>query len=365
MSHFIWTDDFQTGGELQDVKSTADGLRLTGMTSILGDGSGDYVEVPWHSDFDLTTNLTIEAIANVTSDSTFPFVSKRQGYLPAHWQFQTNTGRKLQLWFYTNSWNGVSTPDSVFELNRLTHFAVTYSSGNVGFYVDGHPVGNGTVASPLPTGQVAVRLGAILESNQYYFNGHLAEVRIWNKALSVEQVTSNAYRSLRGDEPGLIALWRLNEASGTVITDDSGRGHNGTLNGGTWTATSKRFGYRLAELSLSGIATTLLPRIAWTSTEPANTGIIIETNISLDGGQTWQGWQACTNGGVVPGIMVGTDLSNARLKIWEHLHTTDPSVEPVLHSLDVTCETMSYRMRRIPLTSRFRVVPMAREIHVP
>ncbi len=76
--------------------------------------------------------------------------------------------------------------------------------------------------------------------------------------------------------------------------------------------------------------------ISWTTTLPANTTLTIETNLSLDGGTTWQGWQICGNRSVIPGIGAGTDLSTAQLKIRQKLTTTDPLVTPQLQSLTVT-----------------------------
>lgn len=47
------------------------------------------------------------------------------------------------------------------------------------------------------------------------------------------------------------------------------------------------------------------------------------------------GWKQCTNGEAIPDLPPNTDLSNARLKIWEHIHTYDPEIDPVLHSVAI------------------------------
>ena len=36
------------------------------------------------------------------------------------------------------------------------------------------------------------------------------------------------------DESDLQAYWRMNEGSGTTVTDSSGEGNHGTVNGATW-----------------------------------------------------------------------------------------------------------------------------------
>jgi len=65
--------------------------------------------------------------------------------------------------------------------------------------------------------------------NGVSFNGILTEVRIWNRALSHDEIDNNRWRSLSGNEHGLAAYWPLNEGMGTVMNDHSGNASNGTL----------------------------------------------------------------------------------------------------------------------------------------
>ena len=37
-----------------------------------------------------------------------------------------------------------------------------------------------------------------------------------------------------GNEAGLVGYWNFNEGSGNTVTDLSGNGNNGTINGATW-----------------------------------------------------------------------------------------------------------------------------------
>jgi hypothetical protein len=43
----------------------------------------------------------------------------------------------------------------------------------------------------------------------------------------------------------LVAAYAFNEGSGTIVTDASGNGNNGTINGATWT-TSGKYGNALS-----------------------------------------------------------------------------------------------------------------------
>ncbi|HQO27719.1 MAG TPA: hypothetical protein PKX21_01500, partial [Candidatus Pacearchaeota archaeon] len=56
----------------------------------------------------------------------------------------------------------------------------------------------------------------------------------------------------------------------------------------------------------------------------------VQTNLSLDGGNSWQGWQSVSNGGAIPGINSGVNLSNARLQVRHTLATEEIGVSPIL-----------------------------------
>lgn len=96
------------------------------------------------------------------------------------------------------------------------------------------------------------------------------------------------------------------------------------------------------EYSLSSVGVASSSSISWTATIPSGTGISVESNLTLDGGSTWQGWQTCSNGGSIPGISKGTNLSNAKLKVRQTLSTTNTSITPQLNDLTISV-TSGYR----------------------
>lgn len=68
-------------------------------------------------------------------------------------------------------------------------------------------------------------------SGATYFAGSIDEVRVWNQALDGATIAENWNRTFLGSQPGLVALWEFNEGQGTVATDSSGNGHDGTFEG--------------------------------------------------------------------------------------------------------------------------------------
>ncbi|RJQ25439.1 MAG: S8 family peptidase [Peptococcaceae bacterium] len=79
--------------------------------------------------------------------------------------------------------------------------------------------------------------------------------------------------------------------------------------------------------------------INWEATTPVDTSLIVETNLSFDGGFTWEGWQTCANNKEVPGIGFDSNLSNARLKYRAVLTTEDVLVTPKLHDVSLEIKT--------------------------
>jgi len=99
-----------------------------------------------------------------------------------------------------------------------------------------------------------------------------------------------------------MGYWKFNESSGSTAFDSSGNGNNGTI-------------------------------FEATRVNSIQSSVQVETNLSLNGGSTWQGWQSVTNGETIPGAVSGANLSNARLQTRQVLTTEKEGVNPVLGSL--------------------------------
>jgi len=67
------------------------------------------------------------------------------------------------------------------------------------------------------------------------FDGYLDEVRIWNRALTREEIKLNMTHEINFPQPGLVGYWKFNEGSGILASDSSGNGNDGFLvNGPVW-----------------------------------------------------------------------------------------------------------------------------------
>jgi len=98
-------------------------------------------------------------------------------------------------------------------------------------------------------------------------------------------------------------------------------GENSFGFGGTWTG---------PELDLSQVGRVGGSTIAWQATEQTVTGVTVET--SIDGGQTWQ---QASNGGPVPGLSHGSDVTDTTLQVRVTVESEHPYGIVDLSSLQV------------------------------
>ena len=108
------------------------------------------------------------------------------------------------------------------------HIAVVRTNSTDGeIYVDGSLVG--TDSGPAKSlNNVPVWIGRGF-TGPFYFDGEIDEVRIWNAALTQEEIQATMHIALDGGEPDLVAYWDFDEGEGQVVYDMSGNRNDGYL----------------------------------------------------------------------------------------------------------------------------------------
>ena len=114
-----------------------------------------------------------------------------------------DTGIKLTAGQWYNV--ALSHVNDIFTLD--VDGAVVYTSGPQGAFTMGH----------LDTPDFTLIGGN--SGGTEGFNGGIADVSVWNTALSQSQVQAIEFGTLSGTEPGLAAYYALNDGSGTTATD--------------------------------------------------------------------------------------------------------------------------------------------------
>ncbi|WP_254567337.1 LamG domain-containing protein [Oscillatoria sp. HE19RPO] len=67
-----------------------------------------------------------------------------------------------------------------------------------------------------------------------HFRGQMAEIQVWNVALTEEQIQQNLQQGVTGEETGLRYYWPLNEGEGTWVQDIANPPNHGKIRGATW-----------------------------------------------------------------------------------------------------------------------------------
>jgi len=129
---------------------------------------------------------------------------------------------------------------SEFPMQAWNHLAfvgdASASSGWLKIYVNGKleksggkdPGANWGIGHS-PYGAPVRLAKKIAGGNDNAFDGKMDEVRIWSEARTIEEINSNMFKHLNGDEDNLMAYYQMSDASGTTLTDNSSNANNGTL----------------------------------------------------------------------------------------------------------------------------------------
>jgi len=80
-------------------------------------------------------------------------------------------------------------------------------------------------------------IGSATGDGMGYFEGTIAEVRLWNQPHPEEEIASEMRKVLNGTERGLVGYWRMNEGPGAMVFDTSSYNNVGPIKGEpNWTA---------------------------------------------------------------------------------------------------------------------------------
>ena len=154
-------------------------------TALEFDGAGSYVEVPDHEDLQLWERHTLEAWIFQTESRSSRIIDKIGAGTANGPHLDTHPGTTLR----SCAGNCISTAVD-YTLEEWHHAVVTFDEGEVKLYLDGSLEGEGSVASPLAGNALTLKVAA--DSNgQNLFMGIIDEVRVYNRALTEDEVNQN------------------------------------------------------------------------------------------------------------------------------------------------------------------------------
>jgi len=195
------------------------------------DGDGDYVEIP-DADILSPSSYTIELWVNqpelTTGRNTYVFKAGN----PNEYCFMENPAPS-GLYAYVNNSLFESTSHPITD--QWTHIANTFDSATttLEIFINGTSVGSQNVGTSAANTGGNLYLGWHPTDPSYNaLTGIIDEIRI---SSGVRYSTNFSVPSTEfTNDANTIALFHLNEGSGTSITDASGNSNDGTINGATW-----------------------------------------------------------------------------------------------------------------------------------
>lgn len=213
------------------------------------DGEDSYASCPPGSGIDLAGPMTVEAWINPTTWGGFPFAEMGMGHVVSKGSFSVflsgvhfsyNDHCLCVELKHSDGTTSVSfTPDDSLVLGSWRKVSVTYdpATSTLRMWIDGtEQAVSSTVA---PSGPLADNSGDDLIIGNSAdlardFEGDIDELSLWNVVRSDGDIEGGVESPLSGDEPGLVAYWRMNDGNGEVASDETSGGHDASLSGPEW-----------------------------------------------------------------------------------------------------------------------------------
>ncbi len=139
---------------------------------------------------------------------------------------------KVSGLFGTTLW---ATTTEVLTTGKWYHLTMRRSSGTVQFFLNGKLLSYSNTTSPLtPNAKFCIGNMYNADGTTIYgdsFNGQIDEVRVYDAALSAQQIREAMCNALVGDEANLVGYYNFDNSTGTKLQsfDGSGTGNDLTL----------------------------------------------------------------------------------------------------------------------------------------
>ena len=192
------------------------------------DGVDDYVEIPNDESLNITGNeITIEAWIYRKQDSGQweRLISKdddNTDYIYAM-QIRADTDA-IKFELDTQTTAGILNGNTPISTNQWYHVTGVYNGSQIILYLNGVVDANASLSGSINTSSGNLYIGRLRSAGSYYysFNGIIDEVRIWNRALTPEEINASYHNGLYRLENNYTSLSDGNYEYYAYVTDEAG-----------------------------------------------------------------------------------------------------------------------------------------------
>ena len=181
---------------LQDGSGCFDevSVTITNCNTVNFDGVDDNITFRNNYNFNSAFSLEVWVKPNSVNGTRTVFSKKDDGDDSSGYALTVVNGQVRFNWYNNSGIGLISTGANLIGIDRWYHLAVTFDGAEYVLFIDGLELARTAGSAPNTTpGNVDALVGAIdqpppVSSPTKYFHGWIDELRIWNKALSIEHV---------------------------------------------------------------------------------------------------------------------------------------------------------------------------------
>ena len=240
------------------------------------DGTSTYITLP--SKLDYSNGITIVAKCITTSTSNFLAILDDMNGSYANTGInitKRSSGIFKAAMYLGGTWKYGDSPNA--NNAQVYHVATVWDKSTIKTYLNGV---SGTAAAcagsiALPTFTPVI--GAYANTYNYKFNGILFDIEVWNYARTQKEIVRDMYKTLKGNETGLVGYWKLDEGGGTVAYDSCLR----TAGACTWSPTVKGSSVTLSNDNLSASLSTYINNNAVATTGRSSGKYYFEVTMNI------------------------------------------------------------------------------------
>lgn len=158
------------------------------------DGINDYVEVADDDTLDISNEITIMAWVKPSRMGDYEsFVHKDDAYVL---QFAPGTDGYLRGALWLPSLTMLDDTTTQLSTNVWYHVALTYDGSQMRLYVNGSEVANRAATGGITTNDNPLYIGYNPRGVTYWFNGVMDEVKVYDHALTLEEIQQEYQKGL-------------------------------------------------------------------------------------------------------------------------------------------------------------------------